>query len=67
MYLCIHVTCLFESKDGIHLSTEPSFTWCRKMTLIYLVPDCKCVTLPSYMDDCKTGFGTKILDPSSVA
>ena len=46
------------------------------MTLTYLVPDCKSVswlsakkniynTLLSY--DCKTGFATKILDPSSVA
>ena len=26
MYVCIHVICLFESNDGMHLSTEPSFS-----------------------------------------
>ena len=47
----------------------------RKMTLIFLVPDCKCAMVKFLEErytlllgyDCKTGFATKILDPSSVA
>ena len=41
--------------------------------MICLVPDCNCVTVKFLEErntllnyECKTGFGTKILDPSSV-
>ena len=63
--------CLFESKDRIVLCTAAVNT---QNDTDLLVPDCKFVmvkfqeennTLLSY--DCKTGFATKILDPSSVA
>ena len=68
--------CLGQKTEHFNLSTEldKAFHCVRKMKLIYLVPECKCVmvkfsekhnTLLSYV--CKTGFATKILDPSSVA
>ena len=70
--------CLSQKTAKFYVQNQ-AFSSLRKMTLIYLVPDCKCVepqcvmvkfyreynTLLSY--DCKTGFTTKIFDPSPVA
>ena len=66
---------LFEAKDCLVFSTDQPFRGVGKVTPTYLVPYyCKCAVVKfskalfaqlSY--DCKTGFRTKLLDPSPVA
>ena len=65
-------TCL--SRKTAPFWQNQAFRGVRKMTMIYLVPDCKCVMVKFWEErnsllsyDCKTGSAIKILDPSPVA
>ena len=70
----LEYACLGQNGPHSFKWRNQAFRGVRKMILIYLVPDCKCVmvkfqdernSLLSY--DGKTGFASKIWDPSSVA